>query len=65
MEVHEELLEDGGAHMLYNVWEDFGDYFKPPPPRPDLFLKSWQRVRNSPRFISKGADSQRQSVPSP
>jgi len=53
MEVHEELLGDKGVYMLYGVWDAFGDFFRPPPPRPDLFLKSWQRVGQQPAFISK------------
>jgi hypothetical protein len=53
MEVHEELLGNMGKFMLYGAWEAFGDFFRPPPPRPDLFLKSWQRVGQPPAFISK------------
>ena len=52
MEVHEEILGNMGVFMLYGVWEAFGDFFRPPPPRPDLFLKSWQRVGQPPFFIS-------------
>jgi hypothetical protein len=36
MEVHEELLGNKGNFMLYQTWDAFGDYFRPPPPRPDL-----------------------------
>jgi hypothetical protein len=53
MEVHEELLGNLGKFMLYGGWDAFGDFFRPPPPRPDLFLKSWQTVGQPPFFISK------------
>jgi hypothetical protein len=42
-----------GTFMLYNVWQDFGDYFRPPPPRPDLFLGSWSRVGQPPSLSRK------------
>jgi hypothetical protein len=53
MEVHEEMLGNKGKFMLYQTWEAFGDFFRPPPPRPDLFLNSWKRVCQPPAFISK------------
>jgi hypothetical protein len=66
MEVHKELLESKGAYMLYNVWDAFGDFFRPPPPRPDLFHEPWERVGQQPRFyISQASPSETQSVLSP
>jgi hypothetical protein len=53
MEVHKEFLGNRGSFMAYNFWQDFGDYFRPPAPRPDLFLRSWSRVGQPPVFISK------------
>ena len=53
MEVHKGELGNKGTYMLYNVWEDFGDFFRPPPPRPDLFHEPWQRVGQPPFHISK------------
>jgi hypothetical protein len=53
MKVHKEELGNKGTYMLYNVWEDFGDFFRPPPPRPALFHESWQRVGQPPFHISK------------
>jgi hypothetical protein len=53
MAVHQEELGSKGTYMLYNVWEAFGDFFRPPPPRPELFREPWQRVGQPPRFISR------------
>jgi hypothetical protein len=53
MELQKELLGDKARFMLYNVWEAFGDYFRPAPPRPDLFYMEWPRVENSPFFIDR------------
>jgi hypothetical protein len=53
METQKELLGGKGSFMLYNAWDAFGDYFRPPPPRPDLFSEPWERVENSPFLISK------------
>jgi hypothetical protein len=39
--------------MLYQTWEAFGDYFRPPPLRPELFSEEWHRVGNTPFLISK------------
>jgi hypothetical protein len=52
MKVHEELLGNMGLFMLYQTWEAFGDFFRPPPPRPDLFLGAWNRVGQPPVCIS-------------
>ena len=53
MEVHQEKLgEQGHLHAL-NVGEAFGDFFRPPPPRPELFQEPRQRVGQPPAFISK------------
>jgi hypothetical protein len=53
MELHQELVGNRGSFMLYQAWEAFGDYFRPPRPRPDLLLRSWHRVGQSPFFISQ------------
>jgi hypothetical protein len=63
MDVHEELLGNRGTFMLYQVWEAFGDYFRPPPPRPDLFLRSWNRVGNPPFFLSHSIKASPQPSP--
>jgi hypothetical protein len=53
MDVHKDELGGKGTYMLYNVWAAFGDFFRPPPPRPDLFNEPWQRVGQPPRFVSR------------
>jgi len=65
MEVHEEELGSKGTYMLYNVWDAFGDFFRPPPPRPDLFHEPWQRVGQPPFSISQAAQAEPRSVLSP
>lgn len=65
MEVHSELLGSEGSYMLYNVWDAFGDFFRPPPPRPDLFHQPWQRVGQPPRLISRATQPEPQTVLSP
>jgi hypothetical protein len=53
MQVHKEEIGEKGKYMLYQSWETFGDFFRPPPPRPDLFINSWKRVEQPPAFVSK------------
>jgi hypothetical protein len=53
MQVHNEEIGEQGKYMLYQSWETFGDFFRPPPPRPDLFINSWKRVEQPPAFVSK------------
>jgi transposase-like protein DUF772 len=65
MEVHEEEIGHRGKYMLYQSWVAFGDYFRPPPPRPSLFLNSWQRVGQPATFISKAPEEEPQHLPSP
>ena len=65
MEVHKEELGTKGTYMLYNVWDVFGDFFKPPPPRPDLFHEPWQRVGQPPFYISRANKPEPRSVPAP
>jgi hypothetical protein len=53
MELHEELVGHRGTFMLYKVWDAFGDYFRPPPPRPDLFTSPWERAGpHAPFYIN-------------
>ena len=54
-----------GTYMLYNVWDAFGDFFRPPPPRPGLFYEPWQRVGQPPRHISQAAQAEPKPVLSP
>jgi hypothetical protein len=59
MELHSELLGPAGSYQLYQSWTAFDlDYFRPPHPRPDLFLNSWQRAGQPPAFISKSSGEQ-------
>jgi hypothetical protein len=52
MDAQKELLGDKAKFMLYNVWDAFGDYFRPPSPRADLFTRPWYRVAQPPFPIS-------------
>jgi hypothetical protein len=65
MDVHEEEIGSRGSYMLYQTWDSFGDFFRPPPPRPSLFLNSWQRVGRPPAFISKAPEAELQPRRSP
>jgi hypothetical protein len=65
MEVHEKEIGSKGSYMLYASWEAFGDYFRPPPPRPDLFTDPWHRVGQPPAYISQATAAEPQSVLSP
>ena len=53
MDVHQEEIGGKGSYMLYKSWETFGDFFRPPPPRPDLFTDAWKRVGQPEAFISQ------------
>jgi hypothetical protein len=53
MELQKELLGDKASFMLYNVWDAFGDFFRPPPPRRELLTREWLRVENSPFLIDR------------
>jgi hypothetical protein len=54
MELHQELLGNRGSYHLYRSWDAFNlDFFRPPPPRPELFHEPWARVGNEPFLISQ------------
>jgi hypothetical protein len=65
MDVHQEELGSKGTYMLYNVWDAFGDFFRPPAPRPELFYDPWQRVGQPARLISQATQAEAQPVRSP
>jgi Replication-relaxation len=52
MALQSELLGDKCKFMLYQTWEAFGDFFRPPPPRIDLFTDPWERVGHERFFIN-------------
>ena len=62
MAAHEKNIGNRGTFMLYTLWEAFGDYFRPPPPRLDLFTDAWHRVGQSPFFISQATGTRPQSL---
>jgi hypothetical protein len=64
MATHEKNIGNRGTFMLYTLWKAFGDYFRPPPPRLDLFTDAWHRVGQSSFFISQATGTRPQSVPS-
>ena len=45
MRAQEELLGDRAKFMAYQSWEAFGDYFRPPAPRPSLTVLSREGTR--------------------
>ena len=53
MELQRELLGDICQFMLYQTWEAFGDFFRPPPPRVDLFIDPWERVGHPEFYINQ------------
>ena len=46
-----ELTEGRGSNfMLFQSWPKFGDRFRPPAPRLDLFTGPWERAGPHPSF---------------
>jgi hypothetical protein len=46
-----ELTEGRGSNfMLFQSWSTFGDRFRPPAPRLDLFTGPWERAGPHPSF---------------
>ncbi len=53
MDLAEELSTKGNTYLLFRTCAQFGRYFKPPKPMPDLLKGEWQRAGFGPFRIDK------------